>query len=288
MPLVLPEVEFPIGSVVALTTLQEPFRLSLLAGEHSLWHDVGQSATKIIPYRDWVINMMKDRRDVLLAVASGSTIAMAGCIGTEQSSDNEPSNSNSTDSLDESQEDSSISSSTTDSSASTSTTSTETQSGNSAINTSPPPEETSESTSSTQADAPTATIPSVGTGEGVDVMMQNGPITISAVDAGSSTDAPPVVAEESLTLKNIGSESVDLAGYTVKYIDAERSYEFPRSSIILSPDDTEKLTTGTAGETILGGPNETFAGMSTPVLNNDGGDLSLLNPQGEVVVKAVY
>ena len=41
MPLVLAEVELPIGGIVVLTALEEALRLSLLAREHSLWHDVG-------------------------------------------------------------------------------------------------------------------------------------------------------------------------------------------------------------------------------------------------------
>lgn len=122
-----------------------------------------------------------------------------------------------------------------------------------------------------------------------EIVSRNGDLTVTEIEVGPpGTDSRSIVGEH-VDFENTGSDSLDLAGYTVEYDGTRKSFEFPDSSKAEIPaGETARVTTGSGGATLMLGEYEFLAGFTEPVLRTNGGTITVTDPDGDTVLKARY
>lgn len=156
---------------------------------------------------------------------------------------------------------------------------------------------TDRTTSPTTTEARTTTSTKTGTVPtdrtmSVTVSMQAGALTITDVGANFSGDEQHRLGSETITFENTGDQPLDVSGYTVEYDPTDKSYTFPESwgepSGDLAPGETFELFSNAEVLTIMPGYSGSTAGFDEPALSSDGGTITVIDDNGNPVLKATY
>jgi competence protein ComEC len=107
-------------------------------------------------------------------------------------------------------------------------------------------------------------------------------IEVSAIHADAAGDDAENLADEYVVVTNRGSEPVDLSGWVLTDESGAR-YTFP-SNTVLAPGDSLTVRTGDGTDTAT----DRYWDAGRPVWNNDGDTVTLLRPDGGVVVEVSY
>jgi competence protein ComEC len=107
-------------------------------------------------------------------------------------------------------------------------------------------------------------------------------LAITAINADAEGDDGDNLNDEYVAFENGGDEPIDLSGWTVED-EAGKTYEIPQG-FTLDPGATVTLRTGSGTDT----DTDLYWGSGSPVWNNAGDTVTLLNADGERVVEETY
>ncbi len=117
---------------------------------------------------------------------------------------------------------------------------------------------------------------------GDDDSTADGELSIAEINADAEGDDRENLNDEYVVFENMGSEPLDLSGWTVEDA-AGRSYTFP-AGVEVEPNATITLRTGSGTDT----ETELFWGSGSPVWNNDGDTVIVRDDDGAVVLEETY
>ncbi|WP_080505202.1 lamin tail domain-containing protein [Halorubrum aethiopicum] len=126
-----------------------------------------------------------------------------------------------------------------------------------------------ETTANTPEETPTATLETTA-------------LDIVAIHADAEGNDRENLNDEYVVFENTGTSSIDLSNWELADA-ADHTYSFPDGTV-LAPGDTITIYTGSGTDT----ESEVYWGQSSPVWNNDGDTVILLNDKGTTVIEETY
>ncbi|WP_435074678.1 lamin tail domain-containing protein [Halorubrum sp. HHNYT27] len=121
-----------------------------------------------------------------------------------------------------------------------------------------------------------------GDGNDDQVAESNGSLAVASINADAAGDDRENLNDEYVVFENVGTETLDLSGWTVED-EAGKRYTVP-DGVTLAPGETLTLRTGSGTDT----DGELYWGAGSPVWNNGGDTVFVANATGDRVLTESY